>query len=301
MASLIAAPFAPLHSDGSVNLDGIELLAAFLKAQKVRGAFVCGTTGEGVSLSTRERMAVAERWVRVGDGLEIIIHVGHTCAAEARDLAAHAQSLGVAGIGCTAPFFFKPRSAEVAVDWCATVALGAPQTKFYYYHIPSMTGVDFPVTDYLTVARERIPNLAGAKFTHENLLDFANCLDAADGLEIFFGRDEMLLAGLSLGATSAVGSTYTFAAPLYHRMIEAFNRSDLETARELQGKARSFIGVCIRFGGLNAMKAVMSMLGVDCGPCRLPLETLSNEQAEQMRAELDAIGFFQDLQSQQGA
>lgn len=295
MPSLIAAPFTPLHSDGSLNLAGIDLLAPSLKGQKLRGAFVCGTTGEGVSLSTIERMAVAERWAQVGGGLEIIVHAGHTSVVEATELAAHAQSLGVAGIASTAPFFFKPQSVEVAVDWCAAVASGAPQTKFYYYHIPSLTGVDFAVARFLEIARRRIPNLAGAKFTHENLMDLGNCLDVAPDLEIFFGRDEMLLAGLSLGATSAVGSTYTFAAPLYHRLIEAFHRGDLETARQLQTTAREFIGVCIRFGGLNAMKALMPMLGVNCGPCRLPLQTLTNDQAQQMRGELDAIGFFQEV------
>jgi len=59
---LIAAPFTPMHKDGSLNCDLIADYYRFLKANKVNGAFICGSTGEGVSMSLSEKKVVAEAW-----------------------------------------------------------------------------------------------------------------------------------------------------------------------------------------------------------------------------------------------
>src|SRR3954469_8189210 len=119
-----------------------------------------------------------------------------------------------------APFFFRPGTVQELVDFMAQVAAAAPALPFYYYHIPSMTGVHIPAAEFLRAAADRIPNLAGVKFTFENLMDYAECVRFSGGrFDVLFGRDEMLLAGLSLGAHGAIGSTYNFAAPVYHRII----------------------------------------------------------------------------------
>jgi N-acetylneuraminate lyase len=291
---LIAATFTALRDDGSINVRTVEVQAQALVEQGLRGAFVCGTTGEGASLTTAERMDVAERWCAVArDNLEIIVHVGHTSLSEARALAAHAQRAGAAAIAAVAPFYYKPRDVAELVDVCAEVAEAAPRVPFYYYHIPSMTGVDLPMADFFLAAKERIRTLAGIKFTHEDLADYGRCLDLADGrYEIFFGRDEMLLAGLSLGARSAVGSTYNFAAPLYQRIFDAFERGDTAAAREAQIIAREMIRIAAKYGGLPALKAMMGQIGIECGPCRLPLRTLAPDRRERLREECERIGFY---------
>ncbi len=157
-----------------------------------------------------------------------------------------------------------------------------------------MSGVHVPVADFLKEADGKIPNLAGIKFTHEDLMDYANARAFAGGkYAMLFGRDEILLAGLGFGAAGAVGSTYNFAAPLYLSLMRAFAAGDLETARREQARAREFIGVLHRRGGLIAGKAAMGLIGVDCGPARLPLRSLSAAETGQLRAELEAVGFFE--------
>ena len=288
---LIAAPFTPFDSSGALQLPTIEKQAAHLQKNAVNGAFVCGTTGESASLSIEERKQVAQRWRETSD-LRILVHVGHTNLNQARELAAHSGEIGADGIAATAPFYFKTPDAVSTAHWCAQIAEVAPQLPFFYYHIPSLTGVHFPVAPFLSVAREQISNFGGVKFTHEDVFDFGRCLDLGEDLELFFGRDENLLAGLALGARSAVGSTYNFAAPLFRRIIEAFERGDLETARTEQKKVREFIAVMIRFGGLAAGKTMMKLCGVDCGPCRAPLATLSAQHEADLQKALDEIGFF---------
>ena len=125
-------------------------------------------------------------------------------------------------------------------------------------------------------------------------MDYANARAFAGGKDaLLFGRDEILLAGLGFGAAGAVGSTYNFAAPLYLGLMRAFAAGDLETARREQARAREFIGVLHRHGGLVAGKAAMKFIGLDCGSVRLPLRTVPPEQETRLRAELQQVGFFE--------
>lgn len=292
---LVAAPFTPFQKNGSVDFKSIEKLAASLVSNKVGGAFVCGTTGEGVSMTTAERMKVAARWQAcAGKKLRVIVHVGHTSLGDSCALAAHAQKIGAAAIGCMAPYCFRPSNAEDLVAFCAPVAAAAPELPFYYYHIPCVTGVTVPALEFLRAAADKIPNLAGVKFTHENLMDFAACVRWEGGrYNMLYGRDEMLLEGLAAGAEGAVGSTYNYCAPVYHRVMAAFARGDLPAAQAEQAQANASIAVLIRYGGMPpAGKAFMKAIGLDCGPTRPPLRPLSDKQAEALRAEAEAVGFF---------
>lgn len=294
ITGLVAAPFTALHADGSLHLDKVETQAESLYLNGVKGAFVCGTTGESLSLTVPERMALAERWKAVApDGFAVIVHVGHTCLEDAKALAAHAQKIGAQAIGAMAPCFFKPASVDDLVAWCAEVAAAAPALPFYYYHIPSMTGVSIPAADVLERGAERIPTLVGAKFTYENLMDYHRCLRLRDGrFDMLFGRDEILLSALVLGAKGAVGTTYNFAAPLFLRVIEAFQKGDLAAAQAEQLRAVEMIQTLLRHGGLPAFKAVMKMIRVDCGPVRPPLRDLTLEERHHLHQDLERIGFF---------
>jgi N-acetylneuraminate lyase len=201
--------------------------------------------------------------------------------------------MGADAVATIAPSFFKPAGEAELVEWCRRIAAAAPALPFYYYHMPAMTGVNISAADFLQRARDVIPNLAGVKFTHEDLMDYGNAGEVDGGrYGMLFGRDEILLAGLSLGAVGAVGSTYNYAAPLYLRLIAAFERGDLAAARRAQTQAREFISVVGRHGGLAAGKLAMKLVGVDCGPVRLPLRHPSSEQERSLRQGLEQIGFF---------
>lgn len=290
---LIAAPFTPMRDDRSVNFDAIPQQARLLAANGVTGAFICGTTGEGFSLSTDERMRVAEGWVKsVTKSTHVIVHVGHNSMTDSRSLAAHADKIGTSAFATIGPNFFKPTNIDQLVGYCEEVASAAPNLPFYFYHMPAMTGINLPMIEFLRAASSRIPNLAGIKFTHENLMDYAECVAFEDGkFDVLFGRDEILVSALALGATGAVGSTYNYMAPVYKSVIDAFKRGDITEARKHQLHAIAIIQVMIRHGGLSAGKAMMKMAGVDCGPCRLPLRTLTAKEVSALEADLQKVGF----------
>jgi len=295
LRGLVAATHTPLHSDGSLHLDVVERQAAHLLANRVSIVFIGGTTGECHSLTREERLALAQRWSEVARGtdLRVVVHVGSNSLSDAKVLAAQAENVGAAGVAALAPSYFKPRSLEALIACMADVALAAPATPFYFYDIPSMTGVEFSMPDFLEQARDRIPTLAGIKFTNSDLMAYQRCLKADQGAwDLPFGCDEFLLAALALGATGAVGSTYNFAAPIYHRIMAAFDKDDFKTAREEQFRSVQLVHLLSGFGYMGAAKAVMGMLDVPVGPPRLPNGSLTSEQIQQLRGHLDSLGFF---------
>lgn len=281
--------------DGSLNPGVVAAQARLLGCNPISGAFICGSTGESHSLTTAERMQIAEAWKKAlaHSPIKLIVHAGHNCLEDARALAAHAQRIGADAVAVMAPCYFKPASVEDLVEFCVPVAAAAPSLPFYFYDIPALTGVSLPMPDFLRKAGARIPNLAGLKFTTTNLMALQQCLELEDGrFNILFGVDEMLLAGLALGCPGAVGSTYNYAAPLYHRIMAAFQAGDMVTAQRLQRQSVKLVEVLCQYGVLAAGKAIMAMLGVDCGPVRPPVRRLTSLQIAALREQIASLGIL---------
>lgn len=293
---LVAATHTPFHADGSLNLASVEKQAAHLLAKGVNTVFIGGSTGESSSLTVAERLALGQRWADVAKGtpLRVVTHVGANCLADSRALAAQAGQLGSHSISALAPSYFKPRSLDVLIACCAEVASAAPGTPFYFYDIPALTGVNFSMPDFLAQAKDRIPTLVGLKFTNPDLMSYQLCLRADGGRwDLPFGVDEHMLGALAMGATGAVGSGFNFAAPIYLRMIAAFQRGDLATAREEQFRGVRLIQLLAGLGYMAAAKAAMGFLGVDVGPARLPNANLTPAQISKLRNDLETMGFFE--------
>ncbi len=295
LTGLFAATYTPLNGDGSLNLDEIPRMVDHLGKRGVSGLYVCGSTGEGMSLSTGERQAVAEAFVRAGgDNLTTIIQVGHNSLAEARHLAAHAHHIGADAVSATAPSYYKLTEAALLVECMEEIASVVPALPFYYYDIPEMTGVEVDMVEFLQIGGERIPNLVGLKYTSLNIPEFQACLEFEDRrFEVLWGNDQMLLSALVVGGRAAIGSTYNIAGPLYKRLIEAFEKGDLEEARRCQSLSVALIRRIFKYPFHPAMKQIMKMNGIDCGPCRRPLGRLTTLQIESLQKDLEEIDYFE--------
>jgi N-acetylneuraminate lyase len=154
-----------------------------------------------------------------------------------------------------------------------------------------MTNVPISTARFLEQGAKSIPTLHGIKFTNNDLMTLQECL-ALDAFDIVFGYDELLLAGLTLGVKGAVGSTYNFAAPLYRQLIDAFERGDLVTARKAQLQSVRMIRILQEFGFSRASKAMMRLIGVDCGPVRLPLRAMSDAEVAELGRRLAGMDGF---------
>ena len=294
---LVAASFTPFHHDGSVNYEMIPEIVEKLVNDGLRGIFVCGSNGEGPSMTTKERMIVAEEFVKAaGKRLLIIIHVGHSSIEEARILAANAAEIGADAFSSVAAFYFKPNSVQTLARCMTEIANGAPDLPFYYYHIPRLTGVEMDMINFLEFAGPLIPNLAGIKYSSSTINEFQACLNFENGkYDILYGLDELLLPALSVGAKGAVGSTYTFAAPIYQKIIEYFNNDNIAESRKSQDYMTRVIRIFTKYPSIPAQKAIMKMLGWDLGPCRLPLLMLTKDNYNELYKELDSLSIIENM------
>ena len=169
LQGLIAAPFTPMHDGGTLNVSLIPEYYRFLKANGVKGAFICGSTGEGVSMTMDEKKQVADAWADASRGdndFKVMLLLGGTCIADCIELAKHALSDGLYAVSFTAPFYFKPANVQMLAACCKAIADAVPNMPFYYYHIPVLTGVGFNMIDLLKEVHQSIPNFAGIKYTH---------------------------------------------------------------------------------------------------------------------------------------
>ncbi len=295
LAGLIAAPFTPFRHDGELNLDLIPDYYRFLRGNGLTGAFICGSTGEGVSLTFDEKVAVMTAWAALtkeDPDFALIMFLGGTNIKECRELAKISEAEGVDAISFTSPFYFKPANVKQLAKCCAEVAEAAPNTAFYYYHIPVLTGGNFAMIDLLKAVDNRIPTFHGIKYTHEDFMDFLSCMNFADRkYDMLWGRDENMLSSLVLGSQGAVGSTFNYAAPLYYDLIEAYNQGSFEKANALQQKSIDMITLLGKYGGIATGKAYMKLVDLDCGEFRLPVRNMDGTAFESFRQEVSSLGF----------
>ncbi len=293
---LIAATHTPLSADGRLNPEIVPPLADYLVSVGVTGVFIAGTTGEGHSLTVAEREELATAWsAAVAElPLKLFVNAGHNSYQDACRLAAHAESVGADSVAVQCPSFHKPEDIAALIDYCKPIASAAARTPFYLYDIPGLSGVSLPTAQFLSEAVEQIPTLRGVKYSNPYLVGLQECVQLQDGrFEVFYGSDENMLAGLTYGVAGAIGSTYNFAAPLYHEIRAAFEAGDLATARRKQFESVQIAQTLIACGVIAASKYAVTLIGIDCGPVRPPLKNLTAEAKSTVQSVLAAHGLLE--------
>lgn len=293
---LIDAPFTPFHEDGSLNLAPIPEYAALLARNGLKGVFINGSSGEGYMLTEEERMQLAEAWMAaVPEDFKVIVHVGSTSVMSSRRLAEHAQKIGAWGIGAMATPFPKIGSIEQLCRYCEEIASAAPELPFYYYHIPAFNGAFLSMYDFLKAVDGRIPNFAGIKYTFESLYEYNRCRRYQNGkFDMLHGQDETILPCLAMGgAQGGIGGTTNYNGRCLTGILEAWKKGDLEKARQLQDFAQDVIDVICNFrGNIVGGKRIMKLIGLNLGPNRVPFMSVTEEEEQELRRQLEAIDFF---------
>jgi len=293
---LIAPVLNALGADGKLNLAVIDKYADHLVKQQVTAAFVCGTAGEGTSLTQEERKQVLAKWVEASKGrLRIIAHIGSNCIEDAKELARHAQQVKADAVALVAPHYIKAETVEALVDFTAVVAAAAPELPFFYYHFPNITNVTFTAISYLRLASKKIPNLRGIKFTHHDFYDFGLCVEYEGGkYDILNGFEQVVLAGLALGTQGSVGITFSLVGPQFAKIFKAFYEGDINTARKEHQRGVAFYTVVGKYGLIRAHKALLRLQGLDLGPVRLPLVDLTPAEVDTLVSELKQTELYNE-------
>ena len=294
---LIDAPFTPFYENGEVNYEPIPAYAAMLQKNGMQGVFINGSSGEGYMLTDEERMKLAETWVAAApEGFKVIVHVGSCCVKASRKLAEHAQKIGAWGVATMAPPFPKIGRVEELVKYIEEIACGAPELPFYYYHIPAFNGAFLPMVKLLEAVDGRVPNFAGIKYTYESIYEYNQCRMYKGGkFDMLHGQDETILPSLAMGgAQGGIGGTTNYNGKELVGIIEAWKAGDLELARERQNFSQEVINVICRYrGNIVGGKRIMKLIGLDLGKNRTPVQNMTDEEEAAMKAELEAINFFE--------
>jgi len=207
LSGAIAAAVTPLRDGGRTpDEDAIDPLVRFLAEGGVDGAFVCGTTGEGVLLTVDERRRVAERFVRARpDGFAIAVHAGAQSTADTVALSTHAKEIGADAVAVIAPPYF-PLDDDALLEHLRSAAEACGALPFYVYEFALRSGYPVPV-EVIDRLRETSPNLAGLKVSDTPW----SAIDPyrIDGLDLFVGSEPLVLEALEHGADGSVSGLAT--------------------------------------------------------------------------------------------
>ena len=278
----IVTPFTP---EDTVNTSVLRDLVEYHLSKRVDGFYVCGRTGQGLSMSGAERQLVAETVIeQVKDRVPVILHVGSMAIQDALILARHAKQIGASGISSIIPPYYSEMSQ--IVEYFRAVANTAPELPFF----PYLFG--FPKVIELMRSLQEIPNVMGTKYTGPDMYEFQQVVNLREqNWYIFSGMDEQCLFARMSGASGSIGSTLNYIPGVYRRIHTCFEDGQLAEAMEWQQKANRMTETIYAYGFMSGMTEAMRLLGFDCGNVRLPLFPLANEQREALRADLQTVGF----------
>lgn len=256
---LHAALLTPLREDRSLNISMAQRLMLHLVGQGLDGVYVAGTTGEGTRLSLETRRALVEGLMAALPlGKRLIVHVGTPAVRDAIQLAEHAAAAGAHAVSSLPP----TGNAEAVHRYYQELAAHSP-LPVILYHFPKIAPHAFQKPAELFEVCD-LPNVLGVKFTDFNLHLMQQLVKR--GKLVFNGYDEVLAAGLLMGAQGGIGTTYNLLAAPYIAIARAAKSGDWERARTLQSGINDVLEILFRYPFFPAVRAAVSHLGFDCGP-----------------------------------
>ena len=271
---IFPAFYACYDRDGKVSAPAVRALAKFLLDKGVKGLYVGGSSGECIYQSVAERKETLENvMAEVGGKMTIIAHVACNNTAGSRELAAHAESLGVDAVASIPPIYFHLPPKGIAKYW-NDISAAAPNTDFVIYNIPQLAGVALTVP--LLQEMLKNPRVIGVKNSSMPVQDIQMWRD--EGAVVFNGPDEQLLSGLAAGAAGGIGGTYAAMPELYMEIVKCFQSGQLEKGREIQNECcRIIYKMCSAQGNMYAViKEIIRLQGgPDVGGVRAPLLNLA--------------------------
>jgi N-acetylneuraminate lyase len=286
---ILPALVTPMNDDGTaVNLATLPPLLDFLLERGVHGFFVCGGTGEGLLLDINERQAMLETvTAHVSGRASIIAHIGALATQDAQKMARHAVSLGVDAIAAVPPVYFRVDQKSI-IDHYRLIAEAANGAPVHVYNIPSATGVE--INAAIMTELLAIPNVSGIKYSAYNLYDMHKITQLDPRLTVLSGFDEVCVAGLSMGAHGAIGSTYNVMPATFSALYQAAITGNWEQARALQVRANLVIQALISVPMVAGLKAILTEWGFDCGVSRRPQRPLTAEEHKRLFDAINSAG-----------
>jgi N-acetylneuraminate lyase len=219
----------------------------------------------------------------------VVVHVGAASPAEAIDLARHAARAGAHAVSSVPPLGGDFGFAETRAYYRALAS--ASDLPLVVYYFPEL----FPALQRTDELREvcALPNVIGLKFTDFDLFTMSSV--CRPGQTIFNGRDEVLVAGLLMGADGGIGSFYNLVPELFVKLFGLAEAGRWDDARAVQREINELIALVARFPLFPAVKQILAWSGLDCGACLPPRTPLSESERQELRQALVQSAFGERL------
>ena len=277
---LFSALLTPFNEDGSINFDSLEKLVEFNLQNGIDGFYVGGSTGEGLLLSPEERMQVFECVKKANKGRATpIAHVGTICTLDAIKMAKKAEELEYDAISAVAPYYYG-FTLDAVLGYYNDI-VNSTSLPMIIYNFPNSGG--FSLTKDIANKLFENEKFIGIKHTSGDMFTLNQFKKLDREIVVYNGFDETLLAGLSMGADGAIGSTYNFMGKKFKKIMNCFNSGEIETAKALQNEANEIICEMIKYGVFQSEKAILTEMGIDMGQCRPPFLPISDECRASMK------------------
>jgi len=280
LCGILPALVTPVDADRVFQPRPYERLLERVYAAGVDGVYVCGQTGEGLQLPSAERQRAAECALRNSPrGKRVIVHVGAASTGEAIALARHAARSGAHALSSLPPA--GAYSFEEVREYYREVA-AASDLPFLVYYFPALAPAIRTTEQVLSLCQ--LPHVAGLKFTHSDF--FGLWTLRRSGAVVFNGYDEMLIAGLIMGASGGVGGTYNVIPGSIVELYRLAQEGRWEEGRRVQDRINEFVSVVLSYPLVSALKTILGWQGIDCGMGVPPRRDLTPEEKAGLRASL---------------
>ncbi len=282
---ILPALITPIDEDGKFNPGPCEKLLDRLYHAGVDGVYICGTTGEGLLQTVAQRQRVAETVIAASPrDRKVIVHVGASSLDDAIELGRHAARLGASAISSLPPA--GPFSFDDIARWYRILA-EACDLPLLIYFMPASGSPFTSIPQMLELCAT--PNIIGLKYTDHDLYKMSEV--RRSGAVIFNGYDEVLVAGLLMGACGGIGSFYNLVPELFVALYRAATAGQWEAARQIQSRINELISLTLKFPLFPAMKTMLTWSGIDGGTVLAPRRPLTEAEADRLAAALATSSF----------
>lgn len=285
LGGILPALVTPLDEQGRLHRKSYERLLDRVYRAGCDGVYVCGQTGEGLQLplGVREE-AVEVAAANTPAGLSVVAHVGAASTADALRLARHAAKAGVAAISSLPPN--SSYGFEEVLRYYEAIA-AASSAPLLVYYFPGHSTAIRTAGDLERLCE--IPNVTGLKYTAFDLYTLS--LLARAGRVVFNGHDEVLAAGLLMGARGGIGSFYNLIPNLFVSLYADTRAGRWREARQTQDRINDLIRAVLAFPLLPALKRLLTWSGIECGYAVPPRRALTPAEETALREAVVAAGF----------
>ncbi|MGI5340414.1 4-hydroxy-tetrahydrodipicolinate synthase [Streptomyces sp. CA-181903] len=283
---VLTAMVTPFTSDGALDLDGAQRLAAHLVDAGNDGLVVNGTTGESPTTSDAEKAQLVRAVVEaVGDRAHIVAGAGTNDTRHSVELARAAERAGAHGLLAVTPYYNKPPQEGLYRHF--TTVADATGLPVMLYDIPGRSGTAIETETMVRLAEH--PRIVANKDAKGDL-GAASWALSRSGLAWYSGDDMLNLPLLSVGAVGFVSVVGHFVAPELRALLEAHLAGDVTKATAIHQRLLPVFTGVFRAQGVITTKRALALQGLPAGPLRLPLVELGPEQTEQLKRDLAAGG-----------